>query len=38
VTRADVQVALDALIDDPHILSDKFGGFAINDGQVYEVS
>jgi hypothetical protein len=37
VTRADVQAALDALIDDPHVLSDKFGGFAISDGKIYEV-
>jgi hypothetical protein len=36
-TRADVQSALDVLIDDPHVLSDKFGGFAISDGEIYEV-
>lgn len=37
VTRADVQAALDTLIGDPQVLSDKFGGFAISDGDIYEV-
>lgn len=37
VTRSDVQAALDTLINDPHVLSDKFGGFAIANGEFYEV-
>lgn len=37
VTRADVNAALDALIDDPHVLEDKYAGFAVLDGTVYEV-
>jgi hypothetical protein len=38
VTKADVDAALDVLISDPHVLSDKYGGFAVLDGEVYEVS
>lgn len=37
VTKADVKAALDTLIEDPHVLSDKYGGFAVLDGDVYEI-
>ncbi|MFA5312089.1 MAG: DUF4430 domain-containing protein [Methanomassiliicoccales archaeon] len=37
VTHADVQAALDILIGDPQVLSDKFGGFAVLEDDVYEV-
>lgn len=36
-TRADVNAALDVLIEDPQVLSDKYGGFAVLDGTIYEV-
>lgn len=38
VTKADVQAALDVLIGDPLVLEDKYGGFAVLDGDIYEVN
>ena len=36
-TKADINAALDVMIENPHVLSDKFAGFAVLDGDIHEV-